>query len=473
MTPGLVSVGFIHPGEYKACFANSLIDLLFFDAFHEGRIVSHVHGRIGNETGSGQLVSGRNQTVAAFLDLSEAEWLFMIDADMGFASDTVERLLASADPATRPVVGGLAFACKSDGAGEFNARRYRATPTVYRMHETETEVGFVPIFDYPRNALVEVAATGAACLLVHRSVLEQIRATYGDRWFDLIEVPKGPKGRTIFGEDMSFCLRIAAAGFPMFVDTSVRTTHDKGAAFLDEEFYDLQQAALGGRLVAAPVIDVVIPTFGRSDRLAEVAFDVINNSRNVARVMFVVEEDDTASIEAVWSIPSPLVSLHCNDGERTYAGAINSAAKVVTAPWMFTGADDLHFHRGWDESALRLAAATGAKVIGTNDLGHPAVLAGKHSTHSLVSMDYVRQVGATADATPGVVLFNYHHNFVDTELCAVAMHRGVYAHAHASRVEHMHPVWGKAQGDATYDAGASQFDADAETFRWRMAGNIQ
>jgi len=239
---GLVTVGFIHPGEWSACFANSLIDLMFFDAAHEGRIVSNPYGKMGKETGAAQIHAGRNKLAHAVVTESQSEWLFMVDADMGFTPDTVERLIAAADPVERPIVGGLAFAQKSDGAGAMFARRYRCTPTLYRMVETDTEVGFLPIFDYPRDELVEVDATGAACLLIHRTVLEKIRADHGDRWFHPIELPKGPEGRTEFGEDISFCIRARACGFPLYVHTGIKTTHDKGGVFFDEETFDLQQA---------------------------------------------------------------------------------------------------------------------------------------------------------------------------------------------------------------------------------------
>jgi GT2 family glycosyltransferase len=242
MIRGAVTVGFLHPGHWQSCFATSLIDLMFWDAGHEQRMFSHRHGHMGKETGASHIAAGRNRIAAAVLDESEAEWLWFVDADMGFAPDTVDRLVTSADPSTRPVMGGLAFAQKSDGAGDHHARRYRCTPTLYQMWETESEVGFVPMTDYPRGQVVEVAATGAACLLIHRGALEKVRADHGDRWFAPIELPKGP---TLFGEDMSFCLRLAACGIPIHVDTAVKTTHDKGAVFFDEETFDLQQAMAG------------------------------------------------------------------------------------------------------------------------------------------------------------------------------------------------------------------------------------
>lgn len=236
------SVGFIHPGEYKACFGKSLRDLLLYDLFHHRRIMSHDRGEIGLEVGAGELVVGRNAVAQAFLD-SEADWLFMVDSDMGFAETTVDDLIDAADPKDRPVVGGLAFACKSDGSGPFHARRYRPTPTLYRMAEADGDHGFIPWFDYPRGELVEVDATGAACLLVHRSAFERIAEAHGPTWFNRIPKPNAPVGSAPFGEDMSFCLRVKACDMPLYVHTGVQTTHDKGGVFFDEGTYDRDRAA--------------------------------------------------------------------------------------------------------------------------------------------------------------------------------------------------------------------------------------
>jgi GT2 family glycosyltransferase len=238
--PGAVTVGFLHPGYYQACFAESLKELLFFDATGAQRIVSHDFGQLGKNCGSGGIVDGRNQLARVMCDESQAEWLFMVDSDMGFAPDTVERLIAAADPILRPVVGGLAFAQKTDGKASFGGIRYRCQPTIYRWYDQDDKVGVVPQFDYPRDQLVECAATGGACLLIHRTVFEKIRTRYGDNWFTPVTHPKG----TTFSEDLSFCIRVAGADLPLFVHTGVRTTHDKGSVFLDEEYFDRQQAAL-------------------------------------------------------------------------------------------------------------------------------------------------------------------------------------------------------------------------------------
>lgn len=210
---------------------------------------------------------------------------------------------------------------------------------------------------------------------------------------------------------------------------------------------------------------VVVPTFGRSNRLVAVFRNIVDRSSPSVRALFVIEADDPDSLQVCNQFGLPYL---INTGHRSYAGAVNCAAAELDCDWLFTGADDLDFRAGWDVNALRLADLTGAKVIGTNDLHHSHVLAGQHSTHSLVAADYIAE-GATADAIPGKVLHEYHHNYVDTELVQVAMRRGVYAHCHTSVVEHLHPFWGLAEMDATYEHGQSQYGEDGVLFEQRMS----
>ena len=177
---------------------------------------------------------------------------------------------------------------------------------------------------------------------------------------------------------------------------------------------------------------VVIPTFGRADRLPAVFRNAADHSASGTDVLLVVEADDTESVQMCEQFALPHL---VNTGARSYAGAINCAAETLEHDWLFTAADDLDSRRGWDVNALRLAELT----------------------------------GATADAIPGKVLHDYDHNFVDTELVQVAMRRGVYAHCHTSIVEHRHPLWGLAEHDATYDLSAAHYATDAAEFERRMA----
>src|SRR5438034_7892772 len=104
-----------------------------------------------------KLVSGpnistpRNLVVRDFLDGNLAPWLFMADTDMVFPGDTADRLIAAADPAERPVVGGL---CYSLAAGE-------KLPTMYELTQKGTgELAFQRLTSWPEDACIRVGATG-------------------------------------------------------------------------------------------------------------------------------------------------------------------------------------------------------------------------------------------------------------------------------------------------------------------------
>lgn len=218
------------------------MELMLRDLGHEQRIMRENGQYLRKVAGTSGVPDGRNEVTRLFLD-SDGEWLWFVDTDMGFAADTVDRLVASADPVTRPVVGGLCFAQRRIEPRPFHAARFGIIPTVYDYVELADEVGFVPREAYEVDTVVSASGTGAACLLIHRSALERVRAKYGDAWFNPTQHPTGLKGKPrSFSEDLSFCVRLASVGVPVHVDTSVKTVHEKGGVFLDEDAYDRQQA---------------------------------------------------------------------------------------------------------------------------------------------------------------------------------------------------------------------------------------
>lgn len=194
-------------------------------------------GIIKQRCASGQLVEARNEVVGFFLS-TDCEWLWCVDSDMGWEPDTHLKLLAAADPVERPVVGALCFGLKKqDDDDAIQAPVLRCFPTLYQFREQDDAVGFQVMTDYPRNRVVQVSASGAACFVVHRSVLEAIRDKYGPVWFDKITHPKG----TTFSEDLSFFVRVAGVDRPVFVHTGAPTSHDKGGAVLTEARWDEQE----------------------------------------------------------------------------------------------------------------------------------------------------------------------------------------------------------------------------------------
>lgn len=243
MKKGTVAVGYLDNGHWSACFGLSYRDTLLYDMVTNQRIVREGGMELRSVAGAGSLAGGRNSVAKDFLKQTDAEWLFFIDTDMGFARETVDQLVESAHKKYRPVLGGLCFSLKRDmkpPRPPGYAERFVIRPTLYEYLEIEDEVGFTPVNDYKRDAVQQVSATGAACVLIHRTVLEGVREKYGpNSWFTQITHPTGDKGlpRT-FSEDLSFCIRVASIGQKIHVDTAVKTTHEKGGVFLDEATYD-------------------------------------------------------------------------------------------------------------------------------------------------------------------------------------------------------------------------------------------
>jgi hypothetical protein len=243
---GSVVAAFLDAGTWSAVFGLAWNELMLHDSLTSQRMVRPNGTYLRKVAGTGGIPEGRNECVRNFLDHTDGEWLFFIDTDMGFDPDTVDRLVESAVAAKANVMGGLCFALRKMSSASFKGIRHGIIPTVYQWVELEDESGFVPIAGYGRDQVIEVGATGAACVLIHRRVLTQIRESPkggGDVWFDPITHPTANPGRTprTFSEDLSFCIRVAAVGERVLVDTRVKTTHDKHALFLDEDLFLEQQ----------------------------------------------------------------------------------------------------------------------------------------------------------------------------------------------------------------------------------------
>lgn len=228
------ALAYVHPGDVRASFMYSVVRAFAHEAATHGAPFL----LLSEACPSGDLPEARNRLVAHFLDHTDADWYWSADGDMGFGPATLDRLIRSAHPVARPIMGALCFGLRRvDDDDELQAVRFETFPTLYTWEEHGDLVGFRIQPDYPRDQVVPVAATGAACLLIHRSALEAIRSKHGDTWFDKVTHPTGRR----FSEDLSLCVRAAGCDLPIFVDTSIPTSHDKNGVFLTAEEFDRQR----------------------------------------------------------------------------------------------------------------------------------------------------------------------------------------------------------------------------------------
>jgi len=473
MGDGIVQVAYLHSDEVSHSWHDSMRRMRDHDLENGQRIAAKP---LNIRCGTGQLVPSRNYGVQLFLDKTDHEWLLFVDTDMGFAPDSIDRLLAAADPATRPVMGGLCFALNFRAYDGKGGMRTQIVPTLYRIgknvatgHESFSFYG-----DYPADSVVQVAATGAAFLLIHRTALEKLRAEFGAQWFDQVQSPGG-----LLGEDFSFCLRLGSVGLPVHVHTGVQTTHHKQVWIGEEDYARALGAASDEPLALAqeyvpPATEqtaVIVPVMRRPDN-ALPFMQSLRATTGLATVYAVCDFDDAETIKAWAEAGAEILqgSAHGAD-PGTFAQKVNTGYRETVEPWLFITGDDVRFHPGWLDRAQYVAAATGARVVGTNDLGSERVQRGDHATHILIHRDYVDNVGASWDG-PGVVAYEgYRHWFVDDEIVTAAKDRGLWAAAVDSIVEHLHPMFGKADQDDVYRLGQAAADTDRKTFAERLAAN--
>lgn len=198
---------------------------------------------------------------------------------------------------------------------------------------------------------------------------------------------------------------------------------------------------------------ILVPMLGRSHRVAPLLNSIAATTPEPYRVLFLVTPGDAAVIEAVDSAGGEQLEVGPH-ARGDYARKINAGYRHTTEPLMFLAACDLEFHSHWLERAVERLSDRVA-VVGTNDLGNPRVLRGVHSTHTLVTRDYVDECGTIDE--PGKVLHEgYWHEYCDDEFVETSWKRKAWAFAADSIVEHLHPSWGKGEIDALYAQEATR-----------------
>lgn len=449
-----VALAYLHSdGNRSTSFEDSLLFLRMFDAAHQDLLSE----RYAVRCGTGELVASRNMVAAKLID-STCDWVLIIDTDMGFEPDALSKLLSVAHPMDRPIVGGLCFAYRHYAADGLNGWRARPQPTIYTWQDTDNgESGFQAVYMYPVNGLMRVAATGSAMILIHRSVFEKIAERFGPTWYDRTPAPDG----TLLGEDISFCVKATLCEIPIHVHTGVRTSHFKQTWVSDMDHWRAYNPPPATQRTA-----VIVPTRGRP-RNAEPFMTSLRASTGLATAYAICDDDEPESVEA-WRAAGAEVIV---DNVITFAKKVNVGYAKTSEPWLFLVGDDVRFHPGWLDHAQHVGEVLEASVVGTNDLGNERVMKGEHATHLLVRRSYVEETGASWDGAGVVCHEGYRHNFVDDEVVRAAKLRGVWQMALGSVVEHLHPIFKKADGDATYDLGEAAYDTDKALFESRLAAN--
>lgn len=216
-------------------------------------------------------------------------------------------------------------------------------------------------------------------------------------------------------------------------------------------------------------LSILAPVLNRPELAEPLVASLQQTTRRDWELVFILSPGDKAEQRAVKAIRHERVRwivMRQQPGPGDYARKINRGFRnTANVPWVFQAADDLRFHPGWDELAIRTGDELGVGIVGTNDLCNSEVMRGRHSTHSLIRRSYIDECGGSD--TPGRVMHEgYAHNWCDNELVEVAMSRQCFAMS-AAIVEHLHPNCGKAERGSTYELGLAQFHTDSALLKAR------
>ena len=163
---------------------------------------------------NGPIDTLRNDIVTKALDLEVTHLIFM-DVDQVYHPDTIPTLLSR----KLPIVG--AAVC----------RRYPPfDPIIMNL----TDKGYEDSDEWNDDGVVECDATGAGCVMYETSVFRDMPKP----WF---RFRKNPGNGFPIGEDIGFCQDLKAAGYRIFVDTSVPAGH-LATMVINKATHDLYRA---------------------------------------------------------------------------------------------------------------------------------------------------------------------------------------------------------------------------------------
>jgi hypothetical protein len=142
------------------------------------------------------LPEARNFIHNTYLQESNLPFLQMLDSDILFPPNLVERLMAH----NLPIVGG------------WYRNKGRKFPVVYNFVEEGGDgVNHWRHRDVPGEGLEKVDGMGAGCFLMKREVAEKL----GENPYDM----------NAGGEDMVLCRKLMKLGIPLHVDWSINLAH--------------------------------------------------------------------------------------------------------------------------------------------------------------------------------------------------------------------------------------------------------
>lgn len=165
----------------------------------------------------GSLIYNSRNDLATIAIEQGADFIFWLDSDMVFGSDTLVRMMKLYQEGAGDILTGLYFR----RVGPFSPVLYKELMLDADGNATYTEFDEIP--DEP----FEVAGCGFGCVLMPTSIAIDVLAKYGTMF--------NPIQGT--GEDLAFCWRARESGYKIVCDPSIRLGH-VGHHVITREFWE-------------------------------------------------------------------------------------------------------------------------------------------------------------------------------------------------------------------------------------------
>ena len=158
----------------------------------------------------GSMIFDARNEIAIDAITQEADRVLMVDSDMRFSNDMLERMNARIDM-------GCEMVC-----GLFFKRVIPTSPVIYKKLEPPilnpdgSKTGQVVAYtDYPEDALFEVEGCGFGAVMMTKELIQSIWDNFGPAFLPL----------DWCGEDMAFCYRARQLGRKIWCDSSIKVGH--------------------------------------------------------------------------------------------------------------------------------------------------------------------------------------------------------------------------------------------------------
>lgn len=425
----------------------------------------------------------RNQLVSTlYKEKVVFDYVLFMDDDMVPAPDTLSVLLGR----KCDVIGAVCTVRQDPPLP--NVRHYNPKAMIYQTA------------DIDKAGTWKVGAVGTGFMLISKRVLEAVgeytlSQTYAKKylgmsdevaakrearerdrsaqdhnkfWFELL---KHPTGDGELGEDVSFCFKAMECGFDIYADSTTKVGHIGPYPYSLDDYWDYRGEAIKeGKVVSfyanedkpkvesGEKISVLVPTRGRPKNVERMLESLLATSDVPPEVILYIDDDDKSYIEyATDNLESvyhkyPGVMKDVLRGPRiTLSDCWNKCAEAATGNILMVGSDDIIFRtKGWDSLVRDVFAKSDDKILMA--FGDDGAWHERFATHPIIHRKWYEAIGYV---TPPHFSGDYCDTWIND--IAVSLGRRIYL---PFVNEHMHPIWGKGQGDSTYSEKADRAKND-------------